>query len=44
MSTTKIYKDHYSNPKKAKEAAANLRKGGISARVSTSSSRPKKSK
>jgi hypothetical protein len=31
---TKIYKESYSSPKKAKEAAANLRKGGISARVS----------
>ena len=31
---TKVYKEHYSSPKKAKEAAANLRKGGISARVS----------
>lgn len=30
----KIYKEHYSSPQKAKEAAANLRKGGISARVS----------
>jgi hypothetical protein len=32
--TIKIYKEHYSNPQKAKEAAANLRKGGIKARVS----------
>jgi|LakMenE01Jun11ns_1017448.scaffolds.fasta_scaffold7192469_1 hypothetical protein len=32
--TTKIYKEHYSSPKKAKEAAANLRKGGIKAKVS----------
>jgi hypothetical protein len=32
--TTKIYKEHYSSPQKAREAASNLRKGGISARVS----------
>ena len=32
--TTKVYKESYSSPKKAKEAAANLRKGGINARVS----------
>lgn len=30
----KVYKESFSSPKKAKEAAANLRKGGISARVS----------
>jgi hypothetical protein len=35
----KIYKEHYSTPKKAKEAAANLRKGGIKARVSKTSSK-----
>jgi hypothetical protein len=32
--TVKIYKEHYTSPKKAKEAAAHLRKGGVKARVS----------
>ena len=32
--TVKVYKEHYSSPQKAKEAAANLRKGGVKARVS----------
>lgn len=32
--TTKVYKEQYSSPQKAREAAVNLRKGGISARVS----------
>lgn len=40
--TTKIYKNHYASPKQAKQAAANLRKGGVKARVSTSNDRPKK--
>jgi hypothetical protein len=29
----KIYTENYSSPKKAKEAAAHFRKGGIKARV-----------
>jgi len=32
--TVKVYKEQYSSPQKAKQAAANLRKGGVSARVS----------
>ena len=43
MSTTKIYKEHYTSPQKAKEAAAHLRKSGCKARVSkVPRDRPKK--
>jgi hypothetical protein len=40
--TTKVYKEQFSSTAKAKEHAANLRKGGIKARVAKTLQNKKK--